>query len=99
MKPRSIARSGLLLSLMLGALSLVAFLAFGVDSPLISWLGKALLAASGVVLILWLLWKAARIGLWRVGRRLAFSYFLIGVMPIPMVGIGASGAPALARLS
>ncbi len=85
MKPRSTARSGLLLALVLSVLGVVAYLAFGSDSPLISWLCKALLAAAGVVLILWLLWKAARIGLWRVGRRLAFSYFLIGILPIPMV--------------
>ncbi len=35
--------------------------------------------------------------LWRVGRRLAFSYFLIGVLPIPMVA--AVGAISLYLLS
>ena len=35
--------------------------------------------------MLWLLSKGLRIFLWRVGRRLAASYFLIGVLPIPMV--------------
>ncbi len=34
-----------------------------------------------------LLAKLIRLFLWRVGRRLAFSYFLIGVLPIPMVGL------------
>jgi serine phosphatase RsbU (regulator of sigma subunit) len=46
----------------------------------------ALLAA--VVLVL--LWGAIalfRRFLWRVGRKLAFSYFLIGVLPIPMVTV------------
>jgi len=38
-----------------------------------------------VFLVLWLLSKGLRIFLWRVGRRLAASYFLIGVLPIPMV--------------
>ena len=33
---------------------------------------------------LWLLSRALRAFLWRVSRRLAFSYFLIGVVPIPL---------------
>lgn len=32
-----------------------------------------------------LVWRLARRFLFRVGRRLAFSYFLIGVLPIPML--------------
>src|SRR6187399_2024394 len=49
--------------------------------------GLAMLAAAGA-LVLGLLWLGVRIFrrlLWRVGRKLAFSYFLIGVLPIPMV--------------
>jgi serine phosphatase RsbU (regulator of sigma subunit) len=46
---------------------------------------KAFLVALLLVLALWLLWLGLRRYLWRVGRRLAFSYFLIGVLPIPMV--------------
>ena len=45
----------------------------------------AFLAALLLVLALWLLWLALRRFLWGVGRKLAFSYFLIGVLPIPMV--------------
>ncbi len=45
----------------------------------------AFLVALLLVLALWLLWLALRRFLWRVSRRLAFSYFLIGVLPIPMV--------------
>ncbi|MDH3743784.1 MAG: SpoIIE family protein phosphatase [Acidobacteriota bacterium] len=55
-----------------------------------SWLsGTGILALTGS-LLLFLLWLSARVVqvfLWRVGRRLAFSYFLIGVLPIPMVGV------------
>jgi serine phosphatase RsbU (regulator of sigma subunit) len=60
--------------------------------PYLSALAKLTLGAGVVVLLLWLLWKAYRSYLWKVSRRLAFSYFLIGVLPIPMVllllGIG-----------
>ncbi len=35
----------------------------------------------------WAAWRLLQAFLWRVGRRLAFSYFLIGVLPIPMVFI------------
>lgn len=45
----------------------------------------ACLLALLLVLVLWLLWVGLRRFLWRVSRRLAFSYFLIGVLPIPMV--------------
>ena len=60
--------------------------------PYLSAFAKLTLGAGVVVLLLWLLWKAYRSYLWKVSRRLAFSYFLIGVLPIPMVllllGIG-----------
>jgi len=46
---------------------------------------NAFLVALLLVLALWLLWLGLRRFLWRVGRKLAFSYFLIGVLPIPMV--------------
>jgi hypothetical protein len=48
--------------------------------------GLYLLALAGAVVLL-VLWGGARLFrrfLWRVGRKLAFSYFLIGVLPIPM---------------
>ncbi len=45
-------------------------------------------AAAGAVLAAgWLTLRAIRRFLWRVGRRLAFSYFLIGVLPIPLVAL------------
>ncbi len=46
---------------------------------------NALLVSLVLVLALWLVWSGLRRFLWGVGRRLAFSYFLIGVLPIPMV--------------
>jgi serine phosphatase RsbU (regulator of sigma subunit) len=40
-----------------------------------------------VAFLLYFGWRGLRAFLWRVGRRLAFSYFLIGVLPIPMLGL------------
>ena len=42
------------------------------------------LALAGGFVLLWLALRLLRRLLWRVGRRLAFTYFLIGVLPIPM---------------
>ncbi|MEM7350012.1 MAG: SpoIIE family protein phosphatase [Acidobacteriota bacterium] len=38
-----------------------------------------------IALFLWLLTRGLQRFLWRVGRRLAFSYFLIGVVPLPLL--------------
>ncbi len=46
---------------------------------------KLLLAGAVLLFFLWLAWSLTRKFLWRVGRRLALSYFFIGVLPIPMV--------------
>lgn len=48
---------------------------------------KVLLGALLVGLALWLVSGLLQRLFWRVGRRLAFSYFLIGVLPIPMVAL------------
>ncbi len=85
MSLRSTLGLSVLVAISLVLLTGVAYVAATPGSALLSFLAKALLAAALVVLLLWLLWKGMRIGLWRVGRRLAFSYFLIGVLPIPMV--------------
>jgi serine phosphatase RsbU (regulator of sigma subunit) len=61
----------------------VGFASAGV--PVLSPLVGFLVAAVSVGLLFWLLVRVVRRLLWRVGRRLAFSYFLIGVLPIPMV--------------
>ncbi|HEX6900981.1 MAG TPA: SpoIIE family protein phosphatase [Thermoanaerobaculia bacterium] len=52
--------------------------------PYVSALAKFTLLAAGVILVPWLLWRAYHAFLWKVGRRLAFSYFLLGVLPIPL---------------
>ncbi len=48
---------------------------------------KVLLGALVVGLALWLVSGLLQRLLWRVGRRLAFSYLLIGVLPIPMLAL------------
>lgn len=53
--------------------------------PILSFLAGLALGVLALVLAAWLLAKAYQAFLWKVGRRLAFSYFLIGVVPIPMV--------------
>ena len=55
------------------------------SQPLVEVAAYGLLTAVVLLLLLWLLWKVAHLFLWRVGRRLAFSYFLIGFLPIPML--------------
>jgi HAMP domain-containing protein len=55
------------------------------DVPYVTALSRFALAGTGLALLLWLLWRAYRAFLWKVGRRLAFSYFLLGVLPIPML--------------
>src|SRR5262249_11429854 len=46
---------------------------------------KVLLAGAVLLVLLVLGWRLLQRFLWKVGRRLAFSYFLMGVLPIPMV--------------
>lgn len=55
------------------------------DLPYLTALARFTLAAVALAFVLWLLWRAYRAFLWKVGRRLAFSYFLLGVLPIPML--------------
>lgn len=80
--PRRI-RAILLTAILLAALPLVV-LAF-LQVPYASAASRVLLAGIVVLGLLWLLWKAYRSFLYGVGRRLAFSYFLLGVLPIPLV--------------
>ncbi len=69
-----------ILTALLAGLVLVALAGI----PYASALAKFTLLAAGVVLVPWLLWRAYKTFLWKVGRRLAFSYFLLGVLPIPL---------------
>lgn len=53
--------------------------------PVLTVFSRVLLIGFVVGFTLWLLWRLYRAFLYKVGRRLAFSYFLIGVLPIPLV--------------
>ena len=77
MRKRTVLLFGLIAALLLCALV----------ARLTGLRGLYVLALSAAV-VLALLWGGIRLFrrfLWRVGRKLAFSYFLIGVLPIPMV--------------
>ena len=70
------------------ALSVGTAIALGIallGIPYLSVFFKIILAGGAVLLILRLSWKAYQAFLYKVGRRLAFSYFLLGVLPIPLV--------------
>jgi serine phosphatase RsbU (regulator of sigma subunit) len=71
------------LSTSLGAALALALSLAGI--PYVSLFAQLTLGAGAVVLLLWLLWKGYRSYLWKVSRRLAFSYFLIGMLPVPIV--------------
>ena len=53
--------------------------------PYLSTISKLLFSSGAVLLLSVLAWRLFQRLLYKVGRRLAFSYFLIGVLPIPMV--------------
>lgn len=84
----------LLRRLVIGVGLLVLFAALAsAELPVVSPVALFLLIAGLVGLLLWATIRILRRLLWRVGRRLAFSYFLIGVLPIPMLALlaGLSG--------
>jgi sigma-B regulation protein RsbU (phosphoserine phosphatase) len=62
-----------------------AALAFSAGSPWLVTIGRLGLAALAVVGVIWLARVAWRRVFWRVGRRLALSYFLVGVLPLVLV--------------
>jgi HAMP domain-containing protein len=78
---RERARHTLVLLAFVAVLTALAFAGL----PYASAFAKFSLAAAAVAFLTWLLWRAWRSFLWKVGRRLAFSYFLLGVLPIPML--------------
>lgn len=80
--PRRI-RAILLTAILLAALPLVV-LSF-LRLPYVSTASRILLGGIVMLGLLWLLWKLYRAFLYKVGRRLAFSYFLLGVLPIPLL--------------
>jgi HAMP domain-containing protein len=56
-----------------------------VEADWLATLLEGLLVSLGLLALVVLIARGLKLFLWRVGRRLAFSYFLIGVLPIPMV--------------
>jgi serine phosphatase RsbU (regulator of sigma subunit) len=78
-------RSAWILAFLAGCILLVSSAGWVLNFPMTRQLFYGLALGAVVFLALWLLWKGLQLFLWRVGRRLAFSYFLIGVLPIPMV--------------
>ncbi len=68
----------------------------GVDLGLSGTLFKAYALTFLLILGLWLLSRGLKAFLWRVSRRLAFSYFLVGVVPIPLLLILALVASYIA---
>lgn len=66
------------------AVVIVAMVLAGQKIPVLSPLLATALVAGFLLLVIWGFWRLLRVFLWKVGRRLAFSYFLIGVLPIPM---------------
>jgi serine phosphatase RsbU (regulator of sigma subunit) len=72
-------------ALLLGLIGLLLASATGAFLAGVPGLAVLAAAAAGVLLLLWGSVKLFRRLLWSVGRRLAFSYFLIGVLPIPLV--------------
>lgn len=82
----SILRAAVVASILLATVGVAA-----AGVPLLSFLAKAFLVVTLLAFLTWLAAKAYQAFLWKVGRRLAFSYFLIGVVPIPMVALLAAG--------
>jgi serine phosphatase RsbU (regulator of sigma subunit) len=79
-------------ALLLGLIGLLLATATGAFLAGAEGLAIVVGSAAAVLLLVWGSVKAFRRLLWSVGRRLAFSYFLIGVVPIPLAvllaGIG-----------
>ncbi len=67
------------------ALLIVLYLFSELNLPFLSALSGFFFYIGVIFIILWTVKKAFQVFLWRVSRRLAFSYFLIGVLPVPMV--------------
>ncbi len=88
-KPSSLIRVAWLLAFLAGSILLATMAGWITGFPFSGTLIKALLLGAAILIALWLLWKLLRTFLWRVGRRLAFSYFLMGILPIPMVTLFA----------
>jgi len=85
MTKSSLIRAAWIGAFLVGSILLASAAGLLLNFPLTLQMVYGLALGAGVFLALWLLWRGLRVFLWRVGRRLAASYFLIGVLPIPMV--------------
>ena len=74
-----------LLLLVLGTVLVASVVLVSLDLGVMSVLATISLVVSLLALLLWGAWRLYNAFLWKVGRRLAFSYFLVGVLPIPLV--------------
>ncbi|HEX9670060.1 MAG TPA: hypothetical protein VGC93_11320, partial [Thermoanaerobaculia bacterium] len=81
--------------LVLASVAALLILLAELDLPFVSAFATAVVALAAIALLLWLVWRGFRAFLWSVGRRLAFSYFLLGVLPIPMLALLAAVATYL----
>ncbi|HEX5758258.1 MAG TPA: hypothetical protein VF121_03610, partial [Thermoanaerobaculia bacterium] len=73
--------------LVLASVAALLVLVAALDLSFVSALATTILVVAAVAGFLWLLWRLVRALLWSVGRRLTFSYFLLGVLPIPMLAL------------
>ncbi len=55
--------------------------------PFVAAFAKLALGGLAVLLLVWLLRQVWRRILWRVGRRLAFSYLLVGLLPLALLAL------------
>jgi HAMP domain-containing protein len=86
---QSVARQRLLARIVFAGLFLAAAWAVGwlLPIPVASFLARMAFRLAVLALVLWLAWRTYQRLLWRVSGRLAFSYVLIGVVPIPLAAI------------
>lgn len=68
----------------LAVLGIAATIGYLLQIPVASALARAVVWILGAAALFWLLWGIYQRVLWRVSGRLAFSYFLIGALPIPL---------------
>lgn len=66
---------------------LLRVLALALDSGVLRTLSKLALACLVLVALAWAFRALWRSFFWRVGRRLAFSYFTVGVLPMAMLAL------------
>ena len=96
-RPARRYRAILTTAILVAVLPLVVLAFLGL--PYVTPASQVLLAGIAVLGMLWLLWKVYRSFLYKVGRRLAFSYFLLGALPIPLVVLAFLGIPYISPAS